>query len=218
MPGDERGHAERVRDRHRDEARVERRRMDRHVEVLQQRVEPAAVGRRLRHEGGERIVVHHHDEDEEHLRRGDDGDDPGDQLAMALTVDRDRNRPEDRQQKDPEHDRAVESAPVGRDPVAERLRGIGVVLDVLDRVIADEKRADDDRRRDRHQRGGHVEGADAALDEPARSPASAGDAGRERVAGHDEGREEDEGSERSHAVSPQPFAAYRGCISTGTSP
>src|SRR6476646_7792310 len=39
IAGHERGDAERVRDRHRDEARVERRRMDRHVEVLQERVE-----------------------------------------------------------------------------------------------------------------------------------------------------------------------------------
>ena len=48
MAGDERRHAERVRNRHPDEARVERRRMNGHVEVLQQRVEAFPVSRRRR--------------------------------------------------------------------------------------------------------------------------------------------------------------------------
>ena len=48
VPGDERRDAERERDRHPDEAGVERRRVNRHVEVLQQRVQPLAVGRRRR--------------------------------------------------------------------------------------------------------------------------------------------------------------------------
>ena len=45
MAGGERRDAERERDRHPDEARVERRRMDRHPVVLQQRVQALAVGR-----------------------------------------------------------------------------------------------------------------------------------------------------------------------------
>ena len=69
VPGDQRRHAERIRDRHRHEPDVERRRVDRHVEVLEERVQPLAVGRRLRQEGRERVVVHHHQEDEEHLHR-----------------------------------------------------------------------------------------------------------------------------------------------------
>ena len=44
----ERRHAERERNRHADEARVERRRMDHHPVVLQQRVQPVAVGGRGR--------------------------------------------------------------------------------------------------------------------------------------------------------------------------
>ena len=48
MAGDERGDAERERDRHADEARVERRRMDHHPVVLEQRVQALAVGRRVR--------------------------------------------------------------------------------------------------------------------------------------------------------------------------
>ena len=50
MAGDQRRDAERKRDRHRDEADVQRRRVDRHVEVLKQRVQPLAVRRRLRQE------------------------------------------------------------------------------------------------------------------------------------------------------------------------
>ena len=42
----ERRDAERERNRHADEAGVERRRMNRHPVVLQQRVQPLAVGRR----------------------------------------------------------------------------------------------------------------------------------------------------------------------------
>ena len=71
VAGDQRGDAERERNRHADEAGVERWRVDRHVEVLQQRVEPLAVGRHLRQERRERVLVNHHQEQEEHLHDGD---------------------------------------------------------------------------------------------------------------------------------------------------
>ncbi len=47
-PGRKRRHAERERNRHPDEAQIQHRRVDGHVEVLQQRAEAGAVGRRLR--------------------------------------------------------------------------------------------------------------------------------------------------------------------------
>ena len=111
MPGDERGQAEGERDRHRHEADVHRRRVDGHVEVLEQRRQPAPVGRRRRQERRERVLVDDHQEDEEHLRGGDHRDDVGNQLAVALAIEVNRDRAEDRQQGDPEHDRAVEPAP-----------------------------------------------------------------------------------------------------------
>ena len=86
MPGDQCGHPERIRDGHRDEARVERWRVNRHVEVLEKRVQPLPFGRRLRQECRERVVVHHHQEDEEHLHGGDHGDHVRNQLSVAFAV------------------------------------------------------------------------------------------------------------------------------------
>ena len=81
---------------------VHRRRMDRHVEVLQQRVEaarrrPAFAVRKV----VERVVVHDHQEQEEHLDHGDDRDDVGNQLAVPLAVDVDGDAAEERQQRTP---------------------------------------------------------------------------------------------------------------------
>jgi hypothetical protein len=106
--------------------------MDHHVEVLEQRVEPAPVGRRLRQVGIERVVVHHHQQEEEHLDGGDDGHNVRNQLAMTFAIRVDRSAPKEREQKYPEHDRAVEAAPVRGDLVEERQRGVGIVVDVLD--------------------------------------------------------------------------------------
>jgi hypothetical protein len=44
--------------------------MNRHVEVLQQRVQPVAFGRRRGEERRERVLVHHHQEQEKHLNGG----------------------------------------------------------------------------------------------------------------------------------------------------
>jgi hypothetical protein len=169
MTGDQRRHAERVRDRHADKAGVERRRMDDHPVALQRRIETVAVGGRRGDERGERVVVHHHQKEEEHLNGGDDGHDIRNQLAVALAVHVDRRRPEDRQQEHPEHDRAVEPAPVRCDLVEERLDAVRVVRDVSDREVVGQEGVDDDRRRDGHQRGHEVKRADAALNQPARS-------------------------------------------------
>ena len=60
--------------------------MDRHVEVLEQRIQPLPAGRRGREERLERVVVDHHQEEEEHLHDGQDRDDPGDEQAMPLAI------------------------------------------------------------------------------------------------------------------------------------
>ena len=130
--------------------------------------------------------MHDHQVQKEHLHRRDDRDDVRNQLAMALAIDEHRNRPEHRQQEHPEHDRAVEPAPVRGDPVEQRLHAVGVVVDVLDGIVADEERVDDDGRRHGHQRGNQIERADAALDQPPRTAPRADDRDDAGVAADDE--------------------------------
>ena len=219
VPGHERRHAERIRDRHRDEPDVERRRMDRHVEVLEERVEPLPFDRRHRQERRERVVVHDHQEDEEHLRGGNGGDDPGNELAVALAVHVDGDRPEVGEQEHPEHDRAVETAPVRRDLVGQRLRHVRVVLDVLDRVVVRDEGVNQHGGGGGHQRGHQVERPDAAFDQAPRSPPRAGHGGRERIRGNDEAGEEEEGAKCGHGPSScSRVPPGRPRTSTGTSP
>ena len=200
MAGDQRGDAERERDRHRDEADVERRRMNRHVEVLQERIQPGTVRRWRRQERRERVLVDDHQEDEEHLRGGNHRDDVRNQFAVTDAIDLDGDRAERGQQQDPEHDRAVEPAPVRRDLVGERLRRVRIALDVFDRVVVGDKRVDENARGKRHQRGDGVEGADAAFDQPVGPGAGAGDAGRKRKCRDDERGKQDERAKGRHGL------------------
>ncbi len=139
-----------------------------------------------------------------------DRDDPGNQLAVALAVDVHGDRAEHREQEHPEHDRAVEPAPVRRDLVEERLRGIRVPLHVLDGVVVGDEGVDQDGRRQRHQRGDEVERADAALDEPCRPPPRAGDRRGDRVRAGDERGEEQKRSECGHSASSYHFQTATG--------
>jgi hypothetical protein len=122
--------------------------------------------------------------------------------AMALAIAGHGDGAEHGEQEDPEENRAVEPAPVRRDLVGQRHRAVRVALDVLDRVVAGDEGVDDDAGRDGHQRGGHVEGADAAFDQRARPAPSAGDRRGQRVAGDHEGGEQDERAEGRHASCP----------------
>ena len=94
------------------------------------------------------------------------GDDVRNQLAVPLAIGVNRNRAENAEEKHPEHDRAVEPAPIRRDLVGERLRGVGVALDVFDRVVVGDKRVHDHARGDRHQGRHQIEGAGSAFDQP----------------------------------------------------
>ena len=190
VAGDERGHAERKRNRHPHEADVQRRRVDDHVEVLQQRVQPVAVRRHLRQVRVERVVVDDHEEQKEHLHPADHRDDVGNQLAMAVAIHVHGQAAEARQQEHPEHDRAVEPAPVGRDLEEQRLERIGIARHVPDGEIVGDEGMDHQHRRHHHQRRHHVERADAAFDEPPRPAPRAGHRHGGRVAADDEGREE----------------------------
>ena len=139
--------------------------MNHHVEVLQQRTQARAVRRRRREVGVERVVVHHHQEEEEHLHRGDDRHDPGNQQPMPFAVHVDGDAAENREQRDPEHQRPVETAPVRRQFVEQRLRAVGIALHVLDAEVADDEGVDDDGGEHAHDRGHGVEEAGAAVDE-----------------------------------------------------
>ena len=160
--------------------------MNDHVEVLQQRVESPAVGLRLGDVGLERVVVDDHQEQEEHLHDGDDRHHVGNQLPMALPVHVDGNAAEDRQQRHPEHDRAVEAAPVGRQLVGERLGGVRIAMDVFDRVVAGDEGVDDHRRGGQHDGHRQVEGAGSAFDQALRAPACTSYRDRGRVGARDE--------------------------------
>ncbi len=195
MAGGQRRDAEGKRNRHPDETGVERRRMDRHPVVLQERIEALAVRGRLGNVGRERVLVHDHQVEKEHLHHRDRRDDVGDQLAVPFPIHVDRARSEDRQQEHPEHDRAVEPAPVGRDLVEQRLHAVRVVRDVLDREVVGEKGVDHHRRGDGHERRGEVEGAGAALDERPRTAPRSRHRNHRRVAADDERGKQQERAE-----------------------
>ena len=77
------------------------------------------------------------------------------------------------------------------------------------RVVVGDEGVHDHRGADRHERGDEVEGADAALDQPARRAARAGDRRRRGVRGHDERREEREGAEGGHDLLAIPARPHR---------
>ena len=141
--------------------------MNRHPIVLEQRIQPFTVSRRRREKRRERILVHDHQVEEEHLHAGNDRDDVGNQLAMTFAVDVHGNRAEDRQQKHPEHDRAVEPAPIRGDLVEDGLDAVGVMRDVLDREVVRQERVDHDARGHDHERRDQVKRADAAFNQTA---------------------------------------------------
>ena len=186
--------------------------MDRHVVVLQERIEPLPLERRGGEERLEGIVVNHHQEEEEHLHDGDGGDDPRHQQALALAIQMHRDAAEHGEQRDPEHDRPVEAAPVRRQLVEERLRLVRVVLDVLDAVVADDERVDHHGRGDEHQRRHRMEEARAAFDERALAAARARQGGGKRAARDDERREDEERAEVGHGLtgSPEPATYFEG--------
>src|SRR5262249_48066142 len=114
----------------------------------------------------ERVLVDDHEVEEERLYGRNRGDDVWNELAMAFPVDEYRNRSEDRQQEHPEHDRAVQAAPVRRDLVPERLEGLRLLRDVWNREAVGRERVDEAAGRRGHKGGDEVEPADAAFDQP----------------------------------------------------
>ena len=172
--------------------------MDDHQRRLQQRVHAAAVARHVEQERRERVVVDRQQEQEEQLDDRDDGDDVRDQLAVGLAIDADGDGAGDREQGDPEEDRAVEAAPERGQLVEQRLTHVRVHHHVADREVVDHERVHDDGGGERQERRDGVEGADAAFDEPGGAAARADDGDRRGVGGDDERREEHERAEAGH--------------------
>ena len=139
--------------------------------------------------------MHDHHEQEEQLDQRDDRDTVGNQLAMAVAVHVDRDGAAHRQQEHPEEHRSVEPSPVRGNLVEERLDGVRVVLDVLDRVVVHEEGAHDDERGQRHQARDQMGGPDAALNEAAGPQARARNRRHGCVAADHERREQREVAE-----------------------
>ena len=110
---DERAAGERERHRRADVAGVERRRMDRHPVVLQQRVEVGAV---RRHRGqeieGAGNEIQHPEKEDRDAGQHDKG--PGRYFGIAPAVLEYRDRGENREQPGPEQQRALLPAPERR--------------------------------------------------------------------------------------------------------
>ncbi len=134
-----------------DVAEVEHRRVDDHAEVLQLRVEAAAVGRRegqpLERVGGEE---HHRDEEDHH--RGGDAGDIRQQVGVAARGDPLGQRRKAGQHHRPEEQRALLPRPERRDDVVGGQVARGVGRDVLDvEVVGDDALPQGERR---HEQGG----------------------------------------------------------------
>ena len=133
-PVDQRGDREGEADREADIADVEERRVDREAGILQQRVEVVALQRRRDH-AAERVRGR---DDEQHEHRGD-------QALHAQRVGAQPRRhgiprhrhagAEQGEDQDPEEHRALVVPPDAGDLVDQRLLGVRVLDDVLDREI-----------------------------------------------------------------------------------
>ena len=183
--------------------------MDSHVRVLQQRVEPPPVHRRLRQIDGERVLEDDHHEQKEELDGRDDGNDIRDQLPLALPVAVDGDSAEHRQQEHPEHDGAVEAAPVRGQLVEQRLGGVRIAVDVANAVVLADECVDDDRRRQGHQRRYQIERADTALNEAGGTATRPRYRRRDGIGAGDERGEQREGTKCGHAGDLYALAADR---------
>ena len=147
LAGDQRPDAEGERDRPEHVARVEHRRMDRHVGVAQQRRQPGALGR-SRVEVGERLGLEDHQPDEEGAEAGEDRRRPGHDLAVAAAGDEEDPARGQREHPGPEQQRALLARP-HRGQLVEGRRGRrGVIGDQREvEVVAEERDLDEDDRR-----------------------------------------------------------------------
>ena len=117
--------------------------MDRHVRVLQRRVEPHSVdGREL---SDERTRRHDQQHKEERTDQREDHDQPWLQLAKRTMRGTERKQTEPREDRDPQEQRARLRAPPGRKHVAHRQRARRRVGDDSEREVVRENRVQEDR-------------------------------------------------------------------------
>ena len=153
--------------------------MDEHVRVLQARVQAAAVvGSHLRRERA-RDGDEHEGEEDHHGR--EHRHDPHRQVARPAPAQQDSSRAVDREQQQPEEERALLAAPEGGERVSERQLVARQLPDVDEAVVVADKGEEQHGRRD----GGRDEGEEQrrlrGLGQPA-APCSRGcRAGDERV-------------------------------------
>ena len=148
LAADQRAHAERERDRPQHVARVEHRRVHRHVRVAQQRSEARALGRR-RVEMGEGLRLEDHQADEERAQRGQDRRRPGHDLAVPAASHVEDAARGEREHPGPEQQRALLARPHRGQLVEGGRGGRGVVGDQREvEVVSDEGDLE------QHHRGG----------------------------------------------------------------
>ena len=157
-PLDQRRGGEGESDREADIADIEQRRMEDEAGVLQQRVEPAAVGGH-REQPLERVRGEDDEGEEQRADAALDAEDAGTQRFADAVVGHRDQAAEDREDQHPQQHRPFVVAPRRAEPVDQRLRRMAVLGDEREREIgAGEprhqaaERQDDERRRGRRRR------------------------------------------------------------------
>ena len=137
-------------DREADIAEIEKRRMDREPDVLEDRVQVLALERR-RLEAGEGVRGQKDEEQEGGADPALHGEDAGAERARQVRPEAGDERAEEGEDQHPQKHRAFVVAPHAGDLEEQRLRGIAVLVDVLDREVGGHVRRDERAEGDRHE-------------------------------------------------------------------
>ena len=121
-------------DRKTDIARIEHRRMNGERRILQDRVQAPALDR-SRVKPVERVGGQQDKQQEGHRDRALHGNHAGLEAGRQVATEYGHSRTEDRQDQHPQHHRAFMVPPYARDLVDQRLVGMGVHVNVLDRKV-----------------------------------------------------------------------------------
>jgi hypothetical protein len=199
--GDQRRDRESERDRRRDVAEIEIRRMDRHPRVLELRIHPAPVGR---HEAqpviGIGLEARRRDEEDENHRERAAG--PRREIASLVTNGADGHRRIAGQDQRPEQHRARLATPERGEDVHLRHVRAGVRRHVLEReVVRQQGGPETDRGEDDHRRGG-VQPAPAAGDQVFATHRAARERRDGRPRGHEQRDPQRQLTDEDHARAP----------------
>ena len=159
-PSMKRRNGERERDREADIAEIEHRRMEREAGVLQDRIEIAALERRIG-DAQERI---RRDQNEQ-MKGGSDPGLHGERIGLErrrqVGAEQRDERAEECQDRYPQHHRAFVVAPDAGQPIDQRHRRIGILVDIEHREVGSDvafgkrqkRDGDEDELRQRRRRG-----------------------------------------------------------------